>query len=198
LADAASYTIKGTVDPNAFVRVVLDSNKDQFPDPNEPVVGSQQLTNGATAYAISVPLTQNTDNFFHVYAWDGVRQSAASYSVQIKENATPPVISNVAASPNTFTPNGDGRRDDTLISFAVNQPSRVSISVYNTAGHVVASPLTDPHLVRTAGYVNYARWDGRSSVGEIVPTGTYTFRVTAVDTIGRSTTSAPVTVKVSR
>jgi hypothetical protein len=180
------------------VRIVLDSNKDLFPDSGEPMVGSQQLTGGATTYAISVPLIQNADNYFHVYAWDGVRESAASYSVKIKENATPPVLSNIGASPTSITPNGDGRQDYTLISFAVNQPSRVQISLYNAAGNEVRSTLTDGQLVRSEGAVHYAYWYGDDTGGAIVPAGTYTYRVTAVDTLGRTSTPASGTVRVRR
>ncbi len=197
LADAASYTIKGTADANTLVQVVQDSNKDQFPDPNEPVVGAQQLTDGATSYAISVPLAQNTDNFFHVYASDAVRQSVASFSVKIQENATPPVLSNVSASPSTFSPNGDGNRDYTVITFAVNQPARVTIGIYDAAGTLVVSSVTSTELLRTANVVYSTAWygDGAAS-GKVLP-GTYTYRISVVDTLGRVGVPRSGTLKVS-
>ncbi|HZG67089.1 MAG TPA: S8 family serine peptidase [Herpetosiphonaceae bacterium] len=198
LADAASYTLRGTADANSLVQVVKDSNKDQFPDPNEPVVGVQQLTDGATSYAISVPLAQNTDNFFHVYASDAVRQSGPSFSVQIKENATPPVLSSVSASPSTFSPNGDGHRDYTVITFAVNQPARVTIGIYDAAGILVVPSVTDSQLLRSAGVVYSTAWygDGGAGGGKLAP-GTYTYRISVVDTLGRVGAPRSGTVKIS-
>ena len=196
LADAASYTIKGTADRDTLVEVVLDSNKDLFPDPNEPVVGVQQLTDGATDYAITVPLTQNADNFFHVYTSDAVRTSVASTSVKIKENATAPVLSNVSVSPSTFSPNGDGRRDSTVFTYAVNQPARVAIRIYDAAGNQVSS-VNNPELLLTAGVVYSYPWYGDAAAGGKVPPGTYTYRITVVDTIGRTGAPASGTVKVT-
>ncbi len=80
----------------------------------------------------------------------------------------------------------------------MNQPARVSIRVYDTAGNLVVSSVTNADLLRTAGVVYSTAWYGDGAVGGgKVPPGTYTYRITAVDTIGRTGAPASGTVKVT-
>src|SRR5262249_43485885 len=62
--NASTYTIRGTAEANALVKVWLDGNNNGAVDAGEAVVGSQQLGGGASAFAISVPLAQDAANHF--------------------------------------------------------------------------------------------------------------------------------------
>ena len=67
--NADAYTLRGAAEVNALVKVYLDANRNGTHDQDETtVVGSQQLVQGATTYAIRVNLTQNEANAFHVTA----------------------------------------------------------------------------------------------------------------------------------
>ena len=65
-----TYTIAGTAEANALVRVWVDANSNGVRDPGDTLAGSQQLAGGATAYAIGVALQNNADNRFIVTATD--------------------------------------------------------------------------------------------------------------------------------
>ena len=68
--------------------------------------------------------------------------------------------------PNVFTPNGDGQNDH----FVVEVPGRiyecVDLKIYNRWGQIL--------FISTG---NNLKWDGRTSVGEKVPSGTYFYTI---------------------
>jgi hypothetical protein len=70
--------------------------------------------------------------------------------------------------PNPFNPT-------TAISFAVPEPARVSLVVYNVLGQRVAT-LVD--AVLQPGYYAH-NWDGRSRNGRALPSGLYFYRLEA-------------------
>jgi hypothetical protein len=68
--------------------------------------------------------------------------------------------------PNPFNPS-------TTLSFAVPEPSRVNLAVFNILGRQVAL-LKDEVLA--PGYYSLT-WDGRSEAGSPLPTGVYFYRL---------------------
>ncbi len=72
--------------------------------------------------------------------------------------------------PNVFTPNGDGQND----LFKIDVPGRiyecVDLKIYNRWGQIM--------FISTG---NNLRWDGRTSVGEKVPAGTYFYTIEIKD-----------------
>ena len=74
-------------------------------------------------------------------------------------------------------PNPFGRA--TTISYTLNQPADVTLSVYDIAGHKVRL-LESGH--RTAGE-HEVRWDGRNEAGHDVASGTYFLKMEAGDKV---------------
>ena len=89
--DAAAFNIQGTAPADALVRIYTDLNNDGLINGADAEVASQQLTAGATAFAISTPLTQVSDNYFLATAFDGVLPESAPVDVPtITETSQPP------------------------------------------------------------------------------------------------------------
>jgi hypothetical protein len=86
----------------------------------------------------------------------------------------------IAASPNPFHP-------EVVLSFASDQPARISVTVWNLRGRQVAR-LADREF--GAG-VHEIPWNGRNDVGSKVASGTYLVRLEAE---GRRVTSQKVTL----
>jgi subtilisin family serine protease len=72
--------------------------------------------------------------------------------------------------PNPFNPS-------TSIAFELESASKVTLQIYDVQGRVVARLLVDDRL--GAGS-HTARWDGRTSGGEIARSGLYVFKLIAV------------------
>ena len=81
-------------------------------------------------------------------------------------------IASLRASPNPFTPNGDGTNDLAYISYNLLQVTKdvpVSVRVYAPSGEVVRSLMEGSQ----ASKVYRMSWDGRDDDGERVPPGVY-------------------------
>jgi FlgD Ig-like domain len=98
--------------------------------------------------------------------------------------ADPLVLSGLTVTPRTFSP---GQR--VSIKFAVSRSATVKYTVRTKAGRLIAALSR-----RVAGGSVTMRWDGRTGAGRAVRPGTYTIRVTAVDTWGRTATPLRTTV----
>ena len=92
-------------------------------------------------------------------------------------DTTPPSISNVGVNPNPFSPNTDGRNDNTTISFTLSEPCD---SVIIT---IPADPLSPFNLGSMAAGDN--QWTYGDSLGD----GTYYFKIDAWDTAGNKADS---------
>ncbi len=84
--------------------------------------------------------------------------------------AQPPVIADAleSARPNPF-------QESTEIHFSLAGSEDVSLTIYDVTGRLVRTLL---HENRVAG-AHMARWDGRTSQGELVPAGVYFMRLEA-------------------
>ena len=89
------------------------------------------------------------------------------------------VLSDIAISPNPFTPNGDGVNDETRIEFSlfkVYAARPVAAHLYTLAGQRVRSVEAT-----VLGGRRQLAWDGRDEAGELVPPGLYMCQI-EVDT----------------
>jgi subtilase family serine protease/flagellar hook assembly protein FlgD len=96
----------------------------------------------------------------------------------------PPVIALIATSPPIFSPNGDGRNDETTITVRTLQTLRLTVQVRQAmdTSAVVRTLAADQQFL--PGDLPFA-WDGRTTGGDVVPDGPYVVFVVAADPCGR-------------
>jgi subtilase family serine protease/flagellar hook assembly protein FlgD len=80
------------------------------------------------------------------------------------------LVRQLAATPEVFSPNGDGRRETTLIRHGLHERARTSLRIRRPDGSVVLT-LVEAE-VRDAG-AHEVGWDGRDGAGVLVPDGEY-------------------------
>ena len=112
---------------------------------------------------------------FTVFVSDasGTAQAAAT----VKVNST---LGFPLAVPRYFSPGGDSRRVTSSLEFRLERPARMSLGVAGKTGAVLRSFSLGQLPRGPAGVV----WNGRDSEGKPVPNGSYTFTVTAADSLG--------------
>jgi flagellar hook assembly protein FlgD len=81
--------------------------------------------------------------------------------------------------PRPFSPNGDGRRETTTVSFELARPAAARVLVLRGTERVITLIRAD----LPAGAQSYG-WDGRTRAGARVADGTYTVRVEATTSLG--------------
>ena len=126
---------------------------------------------------------------FTGWVWDGqdpefikqrVRPGNATYrfSGDVLSVRTPigeDLLVDVTASPNPFTPNGDGVNDQLTLSYKLREVTAlraVSVQIYDLGGRLVRE-LSTPSLSGERQQV----WNGCDGAGRLVPPGTYLYRL---------------------
>jgi flagellar hook assembly protein FlgD len=122
-------------------------------------------------------------------------QDAAGNAVR---SSTPVVvdttISKISVNYPYFSPNGDGRRDATTISYTLKSDATVTVLVRDGSGATVRT--VEDGVGQVAG-VYSAVWDGTLTDGSVAPEGAYTAVVQAVNAIGTVESVKPVTVDLT-
>jgi len=95
-------------------------------------------------------------------------------------------VASLAASPTTFTPNGNGIRDRTKLSWRVRTPGRIELAISDSRGRVrrTVNYGWEPKGPRALW------WSGRNNDGRLLPGGVYTATVTWRDGKGRFSRAA--------
>src|SRR4051812_4018027 len=83
-----------------------------------------------------------------------------------------PVVQDIHL-PVYISPNGDGRKDKATITFKVQKPDRVTVSIVNGGGDEVRR-LADHHLSKGRHSFD---WNGRDGTASVLPDGFYYLRV---------------------
>jgi|GEM_PF-6143553 len=131
-------------------------------------------------FHVNVSISGSIVTLAPAYNWAGSESIAfiahdntgatASHSILI--TVTPPAIANVSVSPNPFSPDYDGEKDDTVISWYLSGNGVVTIEVADEND----IPVFTEDVQATSGWNQYV-WDGYSNVGAysgtIVPDGSY-------------------------
>lgn len=97
----------------------------------------------------------------------------------LRIDRTPPRV-DVTTAYTWFSPDGDGRRDTVRISQSSSEEERWRASILNEGGETVYSDVWE-------GSVEDFTWEGRNQDGQTVPDGRYTYRITATDRAGNTT-----------
>lgn len=111
------------------------------------------------------------------------------------------LVKSLAATPALFSPNGDKRLDTTSISYDLADVCDLKVDLLDSTGRSVKNYL----LTASPTGKGSVAWDGKNGVGESVPDGVYTIRlsaslvsnqeITQVETVSlKVDTSAPSTV----
>ena len=89
-------------------------------------------------------------------------------AVETSEASTPHAFSLAQNAPNPFNSN-------TMIRFALPQPSQVELTIYNLLGQPVAVLVQGPSAAGTFS----VRWDGRDQAGRAATSGVYLYQLRA-------------------
>ncbi len=149
-----------------------------------------------------VPLTEDTEDaefdperLVHTAGRDGARYldvfGIGTYRLRWSINS-PGALGGAAATPDTITPNGDGRRDTTRVVWKVRRRGATTLRITDPAGKTVRSRSyrTGPPGARSF------RWGGRDGDGRVVRAGTYRARISWRDGRGRvARTATRITVR---
>ena len=103
------------------------------------------------------------------------------------------LVVSLEAAPSSFTPNGDGINDETLISYDLLQltaPARVKVGIYTLSGVRIREVCSG---MESSG--RYAHpWDGRNEDGHLVSPGVYVYRLSVDADTGTETRVGTVSV----
>ena len=129
-----------------------------------------------------------------VYRFDVERRDAAGnvgrQGVKVTLDRT---LAAPKAVPATFSPNGDGARDSTVIGFTLARKAAVTISI--RVGGAVVRTLRQGGI---AAGTHSVTWDGRARSGKYLPSSRATFTVTADSSLGKSSVSGTLVVDLSK
>lgn len=119
---------------------------------------------------------------YYISATDGTNASElpsaeSPFVVTVTPDVTPPVLTHLDASPDPFSPNGDGFKDSTTVTVAISEPSYLWVSIADSLGSHVRT-LLDSAFTEGACDVG---WDGKDDSFVPVGEGTYTVRAWARD-----------------
>lgn len=153
----------------------------------------------------------------HAFTWNGKTNAGAAlpngiYTISVSTTAlvsgttlrgtatravrldtVAPMFSSVIGANSIFYPVVDGYLDAFAGGVKVNEPSTLSMRVYNGAGTLVRALAVNASV---AGAYRLT-WNGRTAAGTLLPAGTYRFAFTAVDRAANARTTGRYGVGLS-
>ncbi|MBI5699962.1 hypothetical protein HZC35_06665 [Candidatus Saganbacteria bacterium] len=178
-----------------------------------PVSGNWSLLNTINSSSVFADGYYN----YTVYAIDEAGNISNNVGGITVLDTTPPKVLKLTASPNPFTPDDDGVKDTTAISYSLSEPSYVTTKVLRDDGVLFrkySQPVGDfnyplSSLPLGKGEMSQAEprdrggvggswtWDGKGARNELLG-GTYAYYIEAEDPVGNSTSSEVKSVVVDR
>jgi flagellar hook assembly protein FlgD len=119
--------------------------------------------------------------------------SLTSKTIQVVVDTKPPTVMSISISPTSFSPRTG---QTTKINYTLSESSYVTIKVYNSTGTLIRTLVNS--ALQTGG-AKSVTWNGKTSSGTAVSTGTYTIKISVADKAGNKATPYPInkTVKVT-
>jgi hypothetical protein len=185
-----------TVDPDIQDNVVVSASL-FWREPGNPYTEVDMLRTSDVDWVSFIPGSEITEAGLEYYigATDGINASelpsaASPFVVTITPDVTPPAFIYFSASPDPFSPNGDGFKDSTTVTAAISEPSYLSITVTDSLGTHVRTLLDSVYTEGARG----VGWDGRDDLSQVMGEGTYTVRARARDLAGHPSSLESTTV----
>jgi flagellar hook assembly protein FlgD len=128
--------------------------------------------------------------YTYVLSGTDVGGSTASRSGTVTVDTTAPVVSELTASPDPFSPK---LGETTTISFNLSESAYAKVTIYNSSGTRVRT------LTSGSFKTNLSRsftWNGKTNGGSVVRAGIYTYRVSTRDKAGNNADPVSGTVTV--
>jgi len=101
----------------------------------------------------------------------------------------------ISASPNPFSPDGDGYDDRTVVTVEIPAKSALArIYIYDVVGRLVRRLLDQEQIGSTRSVV----WDGKSDRGEVLEMGMYVLYLEAIDALNGMLVRAKGTVVLAK
>jgi len=155
----------------------VDVNEDgKFSMPLSLVTGSNRITCIGTGWFNDIKRTSNP-----------------SAPIEVVLDMGPPEITDVYDSPDPFTPNGDGIRDNAKIFYTLSEESLVELKIYKEESLV--RTLVDSSKIESGPHSEV--WDGKDDEGSMVEGGIYTYKIDATDLAGNTASQQEGQLEVS-
>jgi uncharacterized repeat protein (TIGR01451 family) len=188
----AGYVLEGTATDLHFARYELEYASAAAPDAWSPVTPpvDHPVIDGQLATWIA---PGPGDYLVRLTAVDlaGNRR----ISLQRVSSVDTPSLTDLYASPDYVSPNGDGAQDTWAVHYRVLAPVHLEFHILNDSGSLVRTLLRDHGQ---AGEEASLTWDGRDDHGAIVPDGTYKLTVLGYELfVVVDSTPPEVTLKAS-
>lgn len=191
--DASVNTIKYTLSEQAHITIKLfDSNNnlvktlvDSKVDPGENSV-TWNGTNTSGTIVNSGIYTYKID------AVDSAGKKADQVSRTILVDVEPPSITNLTVTPNPFEPIGS---NFITISYTLSENADTTVEIYDQVNILIDTLEIDSYKISGE---NSIKWDGKDSSGRIVKDGTYTCKISAIDSAGFRAEPATAIVIIER
>jgi hypothetical protein len=188
---AAGQSLTGDVTVRATATDNADVQRVEF-----RVDGSLFATDDVSPFASTLDTTQVADgaHTLTARAFDTSGNSTTSAGVAVTVANTVPSLVMGDVVPSPFSPNGDGVRDATTVSYTLLAPATTSVVVLDGADALVRILGADE---AEAPGDHQVVWDGRDDGGELAPDGDYVVVAEAVTATGTTTERRTVRLDVT-
>jgi flagellar hook assembly protein FlgD len=107
-------------------------------------------------------------------------------SAAVTVDTKPPNVTSVSVSPSSFNP---VTGQTTTLNYTLSESCYVTIKIYNSTGALKRTLLNG--ALQTSGPRSIV-WNGKDSLGNVVPPGTYTIKIYVSDKAGNKATPYPI------
>jgi flagellar hook assembly protein FlgD len=153
----------------SFADYLLDYRLDALPDDFAPIAAGDRERTAPNGHLASWRLGGVAGAVTLRLRAADVLGNRSELMVPVRAVDVPQLVSELEPVPRLFSPNGDGRRDQTAIRFALEQPAIVDLRVLD-AGVLVRALAVDEAFSAGAAV---RTWDGLSGSGAVAPDGEY-------------------------